>query len=301
MLWGSSFLWIKLALRGFSPGQVVLVRLGLGALFLLALCWVRGLGPPRSSRLWAKIAVAAVFANFVPYLLYGIAEQQVDSSLAGVLNASTPLWTMAIALGVRQETSVGAGRGTGLVLGFAGTLLCFSPWEAGGALGGALLCLAPAACYGIGYVYTRRFLTGSGVEPVAMVAAQLLVATGLAALTIPVTGSSPVSVRADAFLAMAVLGMLCTGVAYLFNFRLTVEDGSTVASTVTYLLPIVSVLLGMAFLAEPFRWNAIAGMAVALAGVALVQRSPGPTTQPQRRPEPASSRSGPGNEKDIHE
>ncbi|MFD8497350.1 DMT family transporter [Amycolatopsis sp. NPDC059657] len=300
LLWGSSFLWIKLALRGFSPGQIVLVRLALGGLCLLALCAARGLALPRSPRLLAKIAVAAVFANFVPYLLYGIAEQQVDSSLAGVLNASTPLWTMAIALCVRQEKSVGAWRGAGLVLGFAGTLLCLSPWEAGGALGGALLCLAAAACYGIGYVYTKRFLTGSGLDPVAMVAAQLLVATGLSALTIPVTGMPPVTVRADAIIALVILGVLCTGVAYLFNFRLTVEDGSTVASTVTYLLPIVSVLLGMALLAEPFRWNAIAGMAVALAGVALVRRTSAAAPPLQPPPEPVSARPGSGREEDTH-
>jgi drug/metabolite transporter (DMT)-like permease len=275
LLWGSSFLWIKLALRGFSPGQIVLARLALGALCLLAVCWLRGFELPKSPRLLVHLTVAAVFANSVPYLLYGIAEQRVDSGTAGVLNASTPLWTILFALAARQERVLGRVRGAGLLLGFAGTLLCVSPWHAKGNLSGALICLAAAACYGVAYVYTRRFLTGHGITPIAMVATQLVAATGLIFVATPFIGAQPVHFRADAVIGLAILGAFGTGLAYVLNYRLTVDDGSTAASTVTYLLPIVSVLLGVAFLGETLRWYAAAGTVIALAGVMLARRTPG--------------------------
>ena len=98
LIWGSAFLWIKLADRGFSPVEVTLARLALGAVVLFAIVRVRREAIPRSGPLWTHIAVAALFANAVPYLLFAVAEQTVDSSTAGIINATTPLWTVVLAL-----------------------------------------------------------------------------------------------------------------------------------------------------------------------------------------------------------
>jgi drug/metabolite transporter (DMT)-like permease len=112
-------LWIKLADRGFSPVEVTLARLALGVAVLFAIMQVRGEAVPRSLRLWAHIVVAALFANAVPYLLFAMAEQTVNSSTAGIINATTPLWTVVPALAVRHQKAVTVWQAAGLIVGFA--------------------------------------------------------------------------------------------------------------------------------------------------------------------------------------
>jgi drug/metabolite transporter (DMT)-like permease len=119
-VWGSSFLWIKLALRGLSPVEVTLARLLLGATALFVVVAVRRHPLPRSLSLWSHIAVAALFANAAPYLLFALGEQNVSSSTAGILNATTPLWTIVVALVTRHERRLPAARAAGLLVGFAG-------------------------------------------------------------------------------------------------------------------------------------------------------------------------------------
>ena len=119
-VWGSSFLWIELALRGLSPVEVTLGRLLLGATALFVIVAVRRYPLPRSLSLWSHIAVAALFANAAPYLLFALGEQNVSSSTAGILNATTPLWTIVVALVTRHERRLPAARAAGLLVGFAG-------------------------------------------------------------------------------------------------------------------------------------------------------------------------------------
>jgi len=114
LIWGSSFLWIKLADRGFAPVQVTFARLALGAAALFLVVAARREALPRSAALWARIALAALFANAIPYLLFAVAEQSVDSSTAGIINATTPLWTVTLAVAVRHQKPVTARQCTGL-------------------------------------------------------------------------------------------------------------------------------------------------------------------------------------------
>jgi len=280
LLWGSSFLWIKVALRGLSPVQIVVVRLALGALVLLAILACRGVRLPRQPALWGHLTVAAFFANAVPYLLFAIGEQNVDSSIAGVLNATTPLWTVALALATGHDRRVSAGHASGLALGFAGTLLSFSPWRSGSEIAswGGLACLLAAASYGVSYIYMDRHLAGQGIEPIVLSASQLVAATGLLALVTPFAGLQPVHLRLDALASVAILGALGTGAAYVLNYRLITDEGSH-ASIVTYLLPVVSVLLGALVLSEPLTAPVVGGVAVVLLGVALARRR---TRAPER-------------------
>src|SRR3954451_4443896 len=123
LLWGSGFLWIKLALRGFTPVQIVLVRLALGALVLAPIALSRGMRFPQDRKTWGHLLVAALVANVIPYTLFGIAERTVGSNVAGVLNATTPLWTVLVAYLAGTDRKVSVWRGAGLALGFAGTVL----------------------------------------------------------------------------------------------------------------------------------------------------------------------------------
>jgi drug/metabolite transporter (DMT)-like permease len=276
LIWGSSFLWIKLAIRGLSPVEVTLARLLLGAGVLFIVVLIRHEPVPRSAALWAHISVAALFANAVPYLLFAVGEQSVNSSTAGMLNATTPLWTVVIALSLRRQKTVSFRQVGGLVIGFGGALLILSPWQTASGLtsAGAIECLAAAASYGISYVYMDRFLARRGLSPVTLSACQLLAASILLAITLSATGAKSPRVDITTLASIAILGIIGTGVAYVLNYQIITSEGATVASTVTYLLPVVAIILGVVVLGEHVTPPILAGIALVLGGVALTRRSP---------------------------
>ncbi len=290
LIWGSSFLWIDIGLRGFTPLQVVLARIAAGAAVLLIAVYASGRRLPRDRTLWGHLAVAAVVANVIPFLLFSVGEANgVDSGVAGVLNATTPLWTLLVGYLSGHDRRMTGLRVAGIVTGFLGTLLIFSPWRSASdvASWGGLACLGAAACYGVAFIYMDRFIVRRGVEPLVLSAAQLSVATVITVLVLPFGGGlAAPHWRWDAVVAVGILGALGTGLAYVLNYRLVLDLGPT-ASIVTYLLPVVAVLLGAIVLGEPLSFQIIAGMAVVLLGVALVRR---PAAAPTREPEPAPAR-----------
>ena len=272
-LWGSSFLYIKVALEGLSPTQIVLVRMTAGALVLLAIVGVRRERLPRDPAMWIHIAIAAVVANLIPYFLFGWGEQRVDSAIAGTLNSTTPLFTLAIAFATRTERAITRERAVGFLLGFLGAVVIVAPWDsAGGSTAGALACLGAALCYGISFVYMRRYLTGRGTSPIALAAAQITVGALMLLVAAPVVAGQPTDLQPDVVASVLALGALGTGLAYLLNYRLIQDEGATTASTVTYLLPIIAVVLGAIVLGEPITWSLFVGTFVVLAGVALSDR-----------------------------
>ncbi len=273
LVWGSSFLWIKLALRGFSPVQITFARLTIGALVLLAVVQTRGLRLPRDRRTWVALSFAAVVSNVLPYTLFGIGQRSVDSTVAGAINATTPLFTLAIALAVGTADRLDRQAILGLLVGFAGTVLLLAPWQgAGGSLNGSLICLAAAALYGVAFIFMSRVLVGRGVPPLVLAAGQLVAASILTALVLPVAGAEEVDLRTDSVIALMALGLGGTGFAYVLNYRLVADEGPTAASTVTYLMPVVSVVLGAVALGEDVGPRLVAGIVVVLLGVGLVQR-----------------------------
>ncbi|MET9372592.1 DMT family transporter [Streptomyces sp. NPDC002992] len=286
LLWGSGFLWIKLALdHGLTPGWITFVRCLLGAGVLVVLAYAAGQGLPRERGTWGRLVVAAFFCNALPFFLFGVGEQTVDSGVAGVLNATTPLWSLLIGLGLGTERPLSAARLGGLVLGFAGVLLIFAPWSGGGGLMslGALSLLAASASYAVAFAYMARRLTGRGTAPLALSAAQLLTATVLSVPTLASGGEARPTWTG--VLAVVVLGIFATGLTFHLNYRMIAEEGPTSAATVGYLLPVVSVTLGALVLGEPLTVRVVAGMAVVLVGVALTRRG--------SRPVPAAPASTP--------
>jgi drug/metabolite transporter (DMT)-like permease len=279
--WGSSFVWIKIGLRGFTPMQVAFLRVLLAAVVLLLICRFSGLRMPREPIIWGHFAVAATVGNVVPFSLFGVGEISIDSGLAGVLNATTPLWTLTVALLARTERTISAARVVGLLLGFAGAVVIFAPWRSDGGVSGAAACLAASALYGVLFVYAARHLAGRGLAPTVLSAGQLTAATVLSALALPIGWHTP-ELRTDAMGSVVVLGVLGTGIAYILNYRSVTDDGPTVASTVTYLIPVVAVLFGAVALGESLSLRVLAGMVIVLAGVGLVRRAlPSARAQPQ--------------------
>ncbi|MBA8822682.1 drug/metabolite transporter (DMT)-like permease [Saccharopolyspora lacisalsi] len=295
LMWGASFLLIKIGLEALTPTQVAFARILFGAVVLLLLCAASGIGLRGHSRkLWGRITVAALFANALPWVLFGLGEQTVDSGLTGVLNATTPLWTLLIGVAFGTEKSLSPRRLSGLLLGFAGVLLILAPWNSGGLFGwGVLACLAAAVSYGIGFVYIGHYVTGSDegrkLPSLALAAMQLTTATGLGLLTLPVNGMRAVEPELAPLLAVATLGILGTGLAFALHYRIISDEGATTASTVTYLMPVVSIVLGWLVLDERFGWRVVAGMVVVLVGVALSRtRTAAREQRPTSTPRPAT-------------
>jgi drug/metabolite transporter (DMT)-like permease len=289
LLWGSGFLWIKLSLRGFPPTQIVLVRLTLGALVLAPIALARGMRFPTGRMTWVHLFVAALVANAIPYTLFGVGERTVGSNVAGVINATTPLWTVLVAFLAGTDRTVTARRGVGLALGFAGTILIFTPWESANEIAswGGLAILAASASYGVSYVYMGRFLTNRGIPPLMLSASQLAAGAVLMLFALPFGGLVAPHWRFDAVASLIILGIFGTGLAYVLNYRLIGDEGPTVASTTTYLLPVVAVILGALVVHEEVSLTMIVGMLVVLGGVALVQRRVG--KEPSKQPEEAES------------
>ncbi|RJQ69598.1 DMT family transporter [Pseudonocardiaceae bacterium YIM PH 21723] len=286
LFWGSSFVWIKYALAGLSPQQISWVRIGLGAAVLLAFVLVGGHRLPRKPKVWLHLGVVAILWNVIPFTLFAVGERTIDSSLAGVLNATTPLWTLLIALAIGVEKRLTGRRLGGLLIGFVGTLLIFQPWHASQALSwGALACTIAAICYAIALNYVTKALGGEGLDPIVLAGSQMMLAFVIGTLLLPVAdGFTPVHLSPLVIGSMVILGVFGTGLAFRFNFQTMADEGPVTASIVTYLMPPVSVLLGAVLLHEQLNWSALLGTAVVLAGTALSRK---PTPKPAPVAEPA--------------
>ncbi|MCW6006194.1 DMT family transporter [Micromonospora sp. CPCC 205371] len=277
LLWGSTFLWIELALDALTPVQVTFSRCVLGAAALLVACLGSGRRLPRDLATWGHVVVAAFFCNALPFAMFSIGQQTIDSGVAGVLNATTPLWSVLIGVAIGSERGPRPVRLAGLLLGFAGVVLIFAPWRTTGPVGwGALAIVVAAASYAAGFAYMGRHLVGKGIPTISLSAAQLIAATGLTALTLPAGGLTPIGLSPQTLIVVVILGVVATGATFHLTYRIIAAEGATNAATVGYLLPVVSVALGAIALGESLNLRIAAGMVVVLVGVALTRRGRAP-------------------------
>lgn len=272
-IWGSSFLFIKVLDRHWAPTWVALGRVTLGAATLVVLLVARGkrLRVPRAA--WPHILVTALLLNAIPFTLFAYGEQHVSSVVAGLWNASAPLWVLAVVMLAFADEHPTKARAAGLGFGFAGVVLLLGPWRGlgGGEAIGHLACAAAAVSYGIGFPYARRHVASRPESGVVLAAAQLLCATAVLALFTPFAPGPTAGIGAGGVLGILVLGILGSGLAYVLNYAILRAAGATTASTVTYLIPVFSTVLGAVVLSEAVHWNQPVGAAVLLAGIAISQ------------------------------
>jgi len=270
-IWGCSFLFIKIGLEVLAPLQVVLGRMALGAVALLAVTVLRRVPLPREPRLWGHMAVAATLLNTVPFTLFAYAEQRIPSAVASICNATTPLFTLLVAMFVLPDERPTARRSVGLVLGFAGVLVVFGVdgTAARPDLVGVLLALIATVCYGLGGVYLRLHLSTTRYSGLALSAGQMLIGAIQLAVVTPIVTVAPVHIPGHVVLAIVALGALGTGLAYVLQYTLIRTAGATLTSTVTYCIPVVSIGLGVVVLGERVAWTAPIGAAIIIAGAVL--------------------------------
>ena len=228
---------------------------------------------PRDARTWAHLGVAAVLVNSAPFTLFAFGEQHVSSVLAGIWNGTTPLFVLVVVLLTLPEERPTRERALGLALGFAGVLVVLGAWRGigGGELVGSAACLAAAILYGIGFPYLRRNLATGGLSVPVLAFGQLAMGTLQLALVLPFAGGLPDALPAESLAAVAALGAVGTGAAYLLNYSIIRDAGATAASTVTYLVPVFATVAGVALLGERLTWNEPVGGLLVLLGVAASQ------------------------------
>lgn len=283
VIWGWSFLFIKVGVEGMTPTTVAAVRIALGAMVMLGVLRLRGLRLPRDAMAWRHFLVMGVLASFLPFTLLAFGEQRITSALTSVLNAATPLFA-ALAAALLLGERLRASQVLGLVIGLGGVAVASG--VAGRDVGsstlvGAAAAVGAAACYGYTFVYARRHLTA--MPPLVAAAGQLscgaLVAAPLAAFT---TWRDGIDLAPHRVLAVTVLGVVGTGIAYVLYYRSIAEVGPTKASIVTYLVPVVAVAVGVVLLGEPFHLRIVGGGLLTVVGVALLherlarRRAPAP-------------------------
>jgi len=270
-IWGSSFLFIKVALEDLTPTQIVAGRVAIGALLLVSILLVRGGRIPRERQLLGPLLVMAIIGNIVPFTLITWGEQFISSSLTAILNSTTPLFTVLIAAAVLESESLRAMRLSGVVLGFAGVGVIVG-FETGGSIEGMVAVTVASLAYACSFVYARRNLSGRDLPPLTLPATQLLIS---AVLTLPWAivdvARTPPDLTFDATASALALGLLGTGWAYVLYYRLIADIGATSASFATYLIPIFGVALGAVVLGEDLGVNTIVGAVLVIGGIALAE------------------------------
>ena len=274
IIWGSSFLFIKEGLQILSPFGIAFWRTALGAVVMALIIVIRRHKLPGTLKQWALIWVGGLLMSGVPAALFGYAQQHVSSALASILNASTPIFTViAIMIAFRDEKPKRYVV-VGLLIGLLGVGIVLAVWSGFGvndplAIGALVLAVT---CYGFGTPFTRKYIStmsiGSESAVFVQVSTSALTMLPLYLLTGPVfIGElTPIPV-----ISMLTLGFIGTGFAYVAYYDIIHKVGSAIASSVTYITPLVGVLLGALLLNETITWNQPVGGLVILLGAAIAQ------------------------------
>jgi drug/metabolite transporter (DMT)-like permease len=275
--WGSSYLWIKIALETVPPLTLIGGRLVLAAIFLWTFVLVTREPLPRSARQYGHLLVMACVNIVVPFILIAVGEQSIDSALASILNATVPLFVIVLAPMFLPDERITLPRVAGLAVGFAGVILLVAPDLVNisdADLTGELMLLGSSLCYAVGNVYAKRNVKGLAPRIPALFQvffALLIIAPLALVVDHPFTDVHP---SPDALFAIAWLGILGSGVAYLCYFTILANWGATRTSMVAYLLPVVGIALGAIVLNDPVTLNRVLGTVLVIAGIALVNSGP---------------------------
>jgi len=263
-IWGSSFLFIKVGVRELSPSVVVLGRLVIGTVVLLPLAAFRGGLAPLKTRLGA-VVILGLFNNALPFWLLGFAEERIDSGLTAVIQAAAPIFTVLLARRIDPAQRGSRAQLAGVGVGFLGVALLVG-MQRGGSLIGAVAVVAVALCYAFSVLFAGRFTRDIPALQLSIgqlgAAAILIAPFGLAQLPVGLPGWKPLA-------AVAMLGALGSGVAYLLYFALIHGAGASKAILVTYLVPAFALFYGAVVLHEHVSARALVGLGLILGGTTL--------------------------------
>ena len=274
-IWSSSFMWIKIAVQEIGPITLVAFRVLLGLLFGVVVIYLQRIPWPRAPKEWTPLLALGVVNIAVPFFLISWGEQSIDSAVASILNATTPLFTILVAHYLLRDDKMTVLKVLGLLIGFAGVVILMSK-DIGASLGsvlGQLAVVLASAFYAGGAVYARK--TTQEMPGILRSAGPLLPATivmWLAAFLI----ESPVKLPqlGMTWIALLFLGILGSGFAFVLSYYLIHEIGPTRTSMVTYLFPLGGVILGVLFLNEQLSWQLLAGAVLIVLSLVVANMQP---------------------------
>jgi drug/metabolite transporter (DMT)-like permease len=273
VVWGCSFIFIKLGLEFLTPFGVAFGRCALGALTLLAWAKYKRISLPNSKRVLFHLWVVSLLLNVLPGVFFALAETEVTSILAGIINAVTPLMTLLAIMVVTRDEKPKLYQVLGILIGFIGVLTVLGAWKGLGEnpLWAILILLAAVTCYGFSFPYSRRFVLPHKLAPESIAAGQVTLGALTLLLFYLFDGIAKDEYRPAPVLAMLALGIFGSGFAYIWNFKVMALAGSAIASSVTYLTPVVAVIVGVIFLQESIYWYEPVGALIVLLGAAIGQ------------------------------
>ncbi len=266
-VWGGSFLFMRVAAADFGPVPLVDVRLALGALILLPFLWRER--ARFTAAVWLRVAGIATINSVLPFVLFAWGAERAPAGIGAITNAMTVMFAALVAFLFYGE-HIGARRWIGLVAGFVGVTVLASGRIAGASVGSAALAgTAAALCYGLGINFVRHYLSGF---PAAAIAAANLAAGALLLAPLAIYRWPQHAIPAVSWLSTLLLGVLCTGVAFVFYYRLIARIGAPRTATVTYLIPLFGVIWAWLLLGERVTLSMVLAGALILAGVGLSQQ-----------------------------
>lgn len=276
ILWGGSFFFGKVALAELPPFTLVLARVGFAAAALHVVLIARGVRMPRSPRLWGAFFAMGLLNNMIPFSLIFWGQTQISSSLASILNATTPLFTVCLAHVLTRDERLRVNRLAGVLFGLVGVVIMIGPAALGGLganVAAQVAIMGAALSYGFAGIYGRRF---KGTSPLVTAAGQLTCST-LIILPVVLSFDRPWAIPVPALTTWAAvmgLALFSTAGAYVIYFRILATAGATNVLLVTLLVPVVASLLGMSLLSEQLLPSQFAGMALIGLGLAAMDARP---------------------------
>ena len=277
LIWGSSFLWIKIGVENITPFVLVTLRISFGLAGLLVVMFWQHQAFPRDRNTLLKYIFMGVFNLVVPFLLITWGETKIDSSMAAILNGAQPLFVIVIAHFWLHDEKITLPRLGGLIIGFIGVVVLvaqdFKPGSWQGNILGQLAVVLAAISYATALTFSRKYLRGT--KPVVQ-STMILVVGAIIMWTLTPVVNGPLVLPSTplTWLAVIWLGLLGLCIAYLLFFFLNNAWGPTRASLVTYIFPIVGVFLGIIFLNEQPSWNMVIGSLLVVGGIVVVNLKP---------------------------
>ena len=271
LIWGASFFFVKIALASMTPLSVVACRVGLASMLLMAFVMITGRKLPQSIHTWGALFALGCLNNVIPFSLITWGQTHIDSSLASILNATTPVFSVILAHFLTKDEPLTKNRLAGVLLGWAGVAVLMGIDSLSGIgmkTAGQAAVLGAALLYSLAAIFGRRF---RDIDPVVVATGML---TGSSFIMIPLAFivEQPLSLHPTAatFAALFGLAAVSTSLAYIIYFYVLSKAGATNILLVTFLIPVSAIFLGMMVLGETPGWNAFAGMALIFAGLIFI-------------------------------
>ena len=268
LLWGSSFFLYKVLVAVLPPITVVLGRVGLAAIAMNLWLLAQGQPMPLSARLWLRFMLLGFLNSSLPFVLIAWGETRISSGMASILNATTPIFMVAVAHWGTEDEKLSPGKAVGIALGILGVIVLVGPsaFGGGGTLWGEVAVIVASCSYAFGGVYSRRFKDLSALQAATgqMTGATILLTPLSLLLDKPWTLAVP---QLNIWAAWLAIALVNTALAYVVYYRMVARVGVTFISLVTFLIPVIALFLGAVFLDESVTLQALAGMAIIALGL----------------------------------